>query len=308
MKINPVYSRETKVSARSFRLALILLVFNGILSVVALLNMYSVIERVKITAEIQYSSFLELYIFVAAIEFVLLMFIVPAMTAGSISGERERQTLDLMLTTMMTPAQIVNGKLVASISTMILLVISSSPVLALVFVYGGVTLQDVAMLFLCYVTVALYAGSLGVCMSSLFKRSTLATVVSYGILIVVVAGTYAINAFVLAMARLNMDSYAVNIGSVTEQANSGGFLYLLLLNPAVTFYAAINKQAGNNQAVNNITQWFGIHSDNFVTQNWICISICVQLAISVLLICLAVKVLTPRRRSHKQQQTQMKNK
>ena len=62
MKINPVYRRETKVSTRSFRLALIILVFNGILSVVALLNMYSVIEQVKITAEIQYSSFLELYV------------------------------------------------------------------------------------------------------------------------------------------------------------------------------------------------------------------------------------------------------
>lgn len=295
MKVNPVYRRETKVSTRSFRLALIILVFNAILSVVALLNMYSVIEQVKITAEIQYSSFLELYMFVAAIEFVLLMFIVPAITAGSISGERERQTLELMLTTKMTPAQIVMGKLTASLSTLFLLVVSGFPVLALVFVYGGVTFSDVLMLFLCYVTVALFAGSLGVCMSAAFKRSTLATVVSYGILIVVVAGTYAINAFVLAMARMNVDSYAYSIGSVVEQANSGGFLYLLLLNPAVTFYAAINKQAGNNQAVNNITQWFGAHPANFVTQNWIYISIGVQLALSVVLILIAIKAISPKK-------------
>ena len=57
MKMNPVYKRETTVSSRSFRLALIIMVFNGILALVALLNMYSVVARVKITAEIQYSSF-----------------------------------------------------------------------------------------------------------------------------------------------------------------------------------------------------------------------------------------------------------
>ena len=38
MKMNPVYKRETTVSSRSFRLALIIMVFNGILALVALLN------------------------------------------------------------------------------------------------------------------------------------------------------------------------------------------------------------------------------------------------------------------------------
>ncbi len=45
MKTNPVYKRETMVSARSFRLALILVIFNSILALVILLNMYSVVER-----------------------------------------------------------------------------------------------------------------------------------------------------------------------------------------------------------------------------------------------------------------------
>ena len=67
MKMNPVYKRETTVSSRSFRLALIIMVFNGILALVALLNMYSVVARVKITAEIQYSSFLNLYVFVSVV-------------------------------------------------------------------------------------------------------------------------------------------------------------------------------------------------------------------------------------------------
>ena len=116
MKQNPVYNREMRVSSRSMKLPLIIFLFNGILFLVTLLNMYSVIMQVKASASIQYSSFMELYEFVTSMEFILLMFIVPAVTASAISGERERQTLDLMLTTRMSAGQIVTGKLLSALS------------------------------------------------------------------------------------------------------------------------------------------------------------------------------------------------
>ena len=137
MMQNPVYSREMKVSSRSIRLPLIIVLFNGILSMVTLLNMYSAVAQVESTAVIQYSSFMDMYEFVTTIEFILLMFIVPAVTAASISGERERQTLELMLTTQMTASQVVIGKLMSALSTLLLLIVSSFPAVAMVFVYGG---------------------------------------------------------------------------------------------------------------------------------------------------------------------------
>lgn len=76
MKQNPIYRRETMVRARSFRLALVPLMFNGILALVALLNLYSTLGQVKLTAEIQYSSFLNLYMFVAVLEFVMVVFLI----------------------------------------------------------------------------------------------------------------------------------------------------------------------------------------------------------------------------------------
>mgnify|MGYP000329115373 CR=1 FL=1 len=50
MMQNPVYSREMKVSSRSIRLPLIIVLFNGILSMVTLLNMYSAVAQVESTA------------------------------------------------------------------------------------------------------------------------------------------------------------------------------------------------------------------------------------------------------------------
>ena len=73
--------------------------------------MYSAVTQVRTSAAIQYTRFMDMYELVATIEFVLLVFLSPAVTAASISGERERQTLDLMLSTQMTAAQVVVGKL-----------------------------------------------------------------------------------------------------------------------------------------------------------------------------------------------------
>ncbi len=300
MKTNPVYKRETMVSARSFRLALILVFFNTILALVVLLNMYSVLERVKLTAEIQYSSFTNLYIFVTVVEFVMLMFIMPALTAGSISGERERQTLDLLLTTTMKPSDIILGKLTSSFGTMFLMIVSSFPLLAVSFVYGGVMIYDVFLLLLCYLAVALLCGSMGICFSSLFKRSTIATVVSYGVLVLIAAGTYAVNVFVLSIAKMNIDSnYALSVSGMAEQANSGACLYLLLLNPVATFYVMINGQAGDNQVMNSLNGWFGPHPVGFIMENWVVLSILIQLVFAAIFLFISIKAITPAKGKRK---------
>jgi ABC-type transport system involved in multi-copper enzyme maturation permease subunit len=289
MRTNPVYKREITVSARSFRLALVIMVFNGILALIALLNMYSVVERVKMTADIQYSSFLNLYVFVAVVEFIMLMFIMPALTAGSISGERERQTLDLMLTTTMKPSDIILGKLASSFSTMFIMIVSSFPLLAVSFVYGGITLSDVFLLLLCYVAVALMCGSMGICFSSIFKRSTIATAVTYGVLIVVAAGTYAANTFALSISQMNINNiYSNTMGGMMETASSGGFLYLLLINPVATFYMMISGQTGSNQMANSFNRWFGPHPENFVTKYWVVISLALQLLLALVFIMIAI--------------------
>ena len=44
MKMNPVYRQETTAGSRSFKLPLVILIFNSILALVALLDMYSMIK------------------------------------------------------------------------------------------------------------------------------------------------------------------------------------------------------------------------------------------------------------------------
>ncbi len=299
MKGNPIYKRETMVSARSFRLTLVLLIFNGILALVALLNMYSTLVRVKLTAEVQYSSFLDLYLFVAVMEFVMVVFIMPALTAGSISGERERRTLDIMLSTKLTPAQIVVGKLMAALGTMGLLIASSLPILSLVFIYGGVSLLDMGLLLVSYMTAALFIGGLGTCCSAVFGKSVIATVVAYVLVGILVAGTYGVNWFVVYLKRMHVDAYAASAGQAADLGDSGRMVYLLLLNPMTSFLMTVLRLTGREPGWPGFGWQFG-SLEGLEGWNpyglWIGGNIMLQLAMAAILIWLAVRALTPKRR------------
>ena len=61
MRNNPVYKREITVRARSLRMPLIIMIFNSILALAALLNMYQAVAQVRVSSTIQYGSFLDLY-------------------------------------------------------------------------------------------------------------------------------------------------------------------------------------------------------------------------------------------------------
>ncbi len=286
MKMNPVYRQETMVGSRSLRLPLVILIFNSILALVALLDMYSMISQVRQTAEIQYSSFLSLYVFATSVEFVMLLFLVPAMTAGSISGERERRTLNLLLTTQMTAGDVVIGKLVANLSTILLLIVSSFPILALVFIYGGITILDVALLLLCYVTTAFLTGSIGVFCSAYFRKSTIATVASYCITALLSLGTVAAYELSGVLSRGGL-------------SGSNGFFYLMLINPGATFRSALSSQIGTGNEIADFFPWLEQGPVSFVSEHWMLFGTVVQIALAVVLVWLAVRKVEPVKRPAK---------
>ena len=299
MRNNPVYKREMAVRARSPRIPVLIMLFNGILAAAALLNMYSSIVQVRISNTIRYESFLQLYAFVATLEFLLLMFIMPALTSASISGERERHTLELMFTTRLRAADIVAGKLMSALSQLLVMAFSSFPVLLLTFVYGSMNLKDLALLMFCFVTVALFCGSLGIFASALMRRSTFSNVVTYGTLLAAVAGTYLFNQFLLNVSQMEVNSMVLQAGEVRPAPSSGWAAYLLLLNPAATFAELLESQVSGGGGQFTVRYFLGAASGNFITEHWVFVSAAIQLALSAVLLRGSVWFLEPVRRKRK---------
>jgi ABC-2 type transport system permease protein len=120
---------------------------------------------------------------------VLLAFITPALTAGAISGERERQTIDLLFVTPIAPFSIIWGKLLASMSFVVLLLTLSVPIFSLVFLFGGIELDQMVYAFLVTGVTALTLGLMGIAFSTMFRRTLAATVAAYGAAFVLLFGS-----------------------------------------------------------------------------------------------------------------------
>ncbi len=293
MKSNPVYKRETTVRSRSIRMPLVIFAFNGVLALAALLNMYQTVAQVRISSTIQYTTFLDLYAFVATLEFLLLMFIMPALTSGSISGERERQTLELLFTTKMTPGDIIMGKLLSAVEQLLVLVVSSLPIVLLSFVYGSVDFRDLGLLLICFTIVAFYAGGIGILFSASLRRSTFSNVCTYGVLLLIVVGTYMLNSFLLDINQMQINNMVLQPGMERPVADTGAAVWLLLLNPVATFAEIMGNQVSGGAGVLAIRSFFGSNTGSFLTKYWIPISLLVQSIVSLAVIRGAVYCLNP---------------
>lgn len=131
------------------------------------------------------------------------VFLAPSSTTGAISLEREKQTLELLVATPISSVAIVIGKLLSALVYVFLLIAASIPLMAVVFVYGGIAPEDVVRGYIVLVATALGLGSFGLMCSSLVRRTTAATAITiFGVLAITV-GTLFILIFWIAMGRFD---------------------------------------------------------------------------------------------------------
>ncbi len=190
MQVNPVIDKELKTKMRGWKSPALISVYLGFLGLIVLLFFLSSREASRYSADFFNPRVaLESYNTLAFVQMMLILFITPAMTAGAISGERERQTLDLLLCTNLSSISIVTGKIFVSIAHVLLLVTASLPIMASVFLYGGIRMTDLLLTFGFYLATALFLGSLGIFYSTLFRKSSVSMIVSYITVFGLIIGT-----------------------------------------------------------------------------------------------------------------------
>ncbi|MDD4834601.1 MAG: ABC transporter permease subunit [Lutispora sp.] len=226
MKINPVLQKELKIRVRGWRAAGMIgiyLIFLALTASFVMIMSRQDYYRTTIDPQLAIGSYTGL----AIMQFVLISFIAPALTTGAISGEREKQTLDLLLCTRMTPFSIIVGKLFASISQIVLLIVASLPIFSTVFLFGGISFKELLQLFGFFIIISITFGSIGIFFSSYFKRTTAANVLAYGTIAFLYFGTIFLTILYLGI-RQNYDYK--------------GVFPLLYANPGVGFASLLWEQ------------------------------------------------------------------
>ncbi|MGX9133483.1 ABC transporter permease [Rummeliibacillus sp. JY-2-4R] len=176
---NPVLIKELKLRFRSFKS------FTGILFYLIVLSIF-VFGFIFISTNFTGSGFINpqqsvlLFGLLTYVQLALILFITPGLTAGAISTEREKQTLNILLTTSQSSFQIIFGKMSSSIVFLLLLLIAGLPLYSLVFLFGGISPSQLLIIFAYLIVTMIAIASIGIMFSTLIRKTIISMITTYG--------------------------------------------------------------------------------------------------------------------------------
>ncbi len=185
---NPITVKELRSRMRGLRAILPMMAY------LVVLGVYVLIQFSSFGSQMLYQDledrgrslgFMLLYM-----QIFLVLILSPAYAASAITVEKERETFDVIQTTLLTSWDIVAGKVFSGFSYAGLLVLSSLPLLSLSFWMGGFDHKHLLWGFMIIVTCALVTTCAGVLLSTVLTRSYLATGVTYGVVLAGVGLSY----------------------------------------------------------------------------------------------------------------------
>jgi ABC-2 type transport system permease protein len=199
---NSVVGKEFRLRMRGWRSIAVLTAYMAILGIIAIAFL---MQQAGPTSSQSSQVGLRLFQTMAIFQLFLILFVTPVSTAGAISGERQRQTWDLLLVTRLSSFGIVWGKLAAGLAFDLLLIVASLPLFSLVFLFGGVAPDDIVHTYIVFLATVVLLGVLSLCISALTRRLALAMVASNLI------------ALLLGVGLTLLTLYLQNWGSATVQ-------------------------------------------------------------------------------------------
>lgn len=278
MQINPVVEKELKTKMRGWKAPALItgyLVFLFLIVVLYFLVFFG--DGYHMSRDIAPVITIEVYNILALFQLFLILFITPIITGGSISSERERQTLDLLLCTDFSTFKIIAGKIFVSIAHIMLLLVASLPVLGVVFLYGGVEIKDILLLFLFYIVVAIMTASIGVFYSTIFRKTIISIVFTY-----ITLGIFIIGTIVALFIWVDL------IMDYTFNERWYHFTLFLFSNPFYGFGSIIENTATNYGFLGLFVELANISGNKLIVKSWV-INVVFNISLACFLFFLSAK-------------------
>lgn len=175
---NPLLQREFRQRMRTLRAPTVI---TGYLLAMVFLTFFLLYENLQGQTLVLLTVRSEqIFVAVSWLQMTIAAFLTPAFAAGSVSGERERRTLPVLMTTPLSPLGIILGKILSSSLLIILLLVVTLPVYSLVFLFGGAVPQEAVSVFLFQLFTIFVIAAISVMFSSIALQSAWSTVLSYG--------------------------------------------------------------------------------------------------------------------------------
>lgn len=112
-------------------------------------------------------------------QYILASLMTPSFAASAFTGEKERNSYEMLLASPIRPGAIVLGKLIASVSHLGILMLCALPIVMLCLPLGGVSLYEVLAAYVAMLASITLFGMISIICSNHFQRTSAALVVSY---------------------------------------------------------------------------------------------------------------------------------
>lgn len=172
---NPVLQRELVVNLRMTRGFLLLFAYVALLGLLVYAA-WPADQTLDLARPEEAKKLVNLFFFG---QYLLVSLMTPSFAAGAITGERERESYEMLLASPLRPGAIVLGKLAASLTPLAELMICSLPIVMLCLPLGGVSLYEVLAAYLAMICSVILFGMISLWCSSFFTRTSAALVASY---------------------------------------------------------------------------------------------------------------------------------
>ena len=179
----PVAMKEMRTRMRGSRAPMILLLTTGLIILGVLLLMWQQWDQLAQANDMRHSGQIGRLLFAGLFsgEALICWLIVPALTAGAISLEREQQTLEMLLLTRLSGLNIILGKLLSSLGFIFVILLCALPIAAVSFLFGGVSPAEIAWATAVVLSTTILFGAMGVYCSATFRTTGTAIVLAYGL-------------------------------------------------------------------------------------------------------------------------------
>lgn len=288
--------KDLKLEIRSVRVLVFIVILNVILAVSTAVAFYSIFSKDVVGYAVGYKSVLHMYNTSILVEYIVVLCIVPIIAGTSIAKEYETGTMELLLLTNIRTKDIVMSKINKVFYIHLFFVISTLPMLSVVFSVGTVSIFDILKYVLVISSSILFFGSIGLYFSTKKMKRNIAVLYTYIVEIVCTLGNYVVVAIIYNLVdKISNSAFysgAKNAVYHTTQIKILGDL--LVTNPIFSIFRLQRDVEGATSSFSTILGDVGV--SGIVVSLWIPISILLQVGAAIVIISKTKKIMKKRHR------------
>lgn len=278
MNIKPILKKESLITWKNIRLILIISAFNLFILIYYIFQLNIEYRNIINTMQVDYRVLLNLFKRILLFDYIIILLLSPAIASSGISAERQTNSFDLMMSTIISIPDIVLGKLLSHFLNIFIFLVSTLPIFMLVYIYGGLIFLDFIIIVFSYISSIYLLVCIGLFSSAVCSKTNASTILSYLIVVFIF--------FISPIIFSGFNNIFINIYSGFK---INMFKCLLLFNPLITFLMALNRVSNTSIFKND---FFTLINEYVYTSNsdlYILSGIIFQIFLGSLLIFIALK-------------------